>query len=357
MDLRCGHADQFPRGHWPRSGLSRLPQEDAMRIAVYSTSSWDRATFREANSTHGHDLRFLEAKLDEATAELAQGAGAACLFVNDKADAPVLERLAAAGVGVLALRSAGFDHVDLAAAKALGMTVARVPGYSPHSVAEHAVALIMMLDRKLYRAWNRVREGNFSLEGLVGFELRAKTVGVVGTGRIGAATAGIMLGFGCRVIAFDLAPDPGLVARGVTYVALDALLAASDIVTLHLPLNDSTRRVIDARAIARLKPGAMLINTGRGGLIDTRAVVDGLKAARIGALGLDVYEREAELFFADRSGEAIQDDLFARLLTFPNVVITAHQAFFTREALGEIAATTLGNISAIESRQACANLL
>jgi D-lactate dehydrogenase len=268
--------------------------------------------------------------------------------VNDALDRTVLETLAAHGTRLVALRSAGFNNVDLAAARDLGITVARVPAYSPHAVAEHAVGLILALDRKIHRAYARVREGNFSLSGLVGFDLFGRTVGVVGTGKIGLAFARIMAGFGCRLLATDPARSTEAEGLGVRYVELDELLAGSDVVSLHCPLTPETRHLLDARRIRLMRRGAMLINTGRGALVETRAVIDGLKSGHIGHLGLDVYEEEEALFFEDRSQVVIQDDVFMRLLTFPNVIVTAHQGFFTREALHNIAETTLANVTAFE---------
>ena len=321
-----------------------------MDVAVYSTKPYDRQFLDTANAAIGgrHCLVYLEARLSPATAVLAGGAGAACLFVNDQADETVLGEFARAGTGLLALRSAGFNNVDLAAAQRLGVSVARVPAYSPDAVAEHTMAMILSLNRGIHRAYARVREGNFALEGLLGFDMKGRTVGVVGTGRIGAAVARILLGFGCRVLAHDPAPDPDCAAAGVAYVPFGELLAASDIVTLHCPLTPRTRHLIDAEAIGRMARGAMLINTGRGALVDTQAVIAGLKSGAIGRLGLDVYEEEGDLFFQDLSGQVIQDDVFARLLTFPNVLVTGHQAFFTAEALAAIAETTIGNITAFE---------
>jgi len=321
-----------------------------MDVAVYSTKPYDRRFLDTANAAIGgrHCLVYLEARLSPATAVLAGGAGAACLFVNDQADETVLGEFARAGTGLLVLRSAGFNNVDLAAAQRLGVSVARVPAYSPDAVAEHTLAMVLSLNRGIHRAYARVREGNFALEGLLGFDMKGRTVGVVGTGRIGAAVARILLGFGCRVLAHDPAPDPDCAAAGVAYVPFGELLAASDIVTLHCPLTPRTRHLIDAEAIGRMARGAMLINTGRGALVDTQAVIAGLKSGAIGRLGLDVYEEEGDLFFQDLSGQVIQDDVFARLLTFPNVLVTGHQAFFTAEALAAIAQTTIGNITAFE---------
>lgn len=326
-----------------------------MRIACFSAKPYDRTFLAAANHAGRHALTFLEPALSYETAALAAGFQAVCLFVNDVADRPTLERLAAGGTRSIALRCAGFNNVDLAAATELGLQVVRVPAYSPHAVAEHAVGLMMMLNRKLHRAYNRVREGNFALEGLLGFDLHGKTVGVIGTGRIGAVACRILTGFGCVVLAHDPVVDAGVAALGVRYLALDELLGLCDIVTLHAPLTPATRHLIDASRVARSKPGMMLINTSRGALVDTRAVIDGLKAGRIGALGLDVYEEEADLFFEDLSSTLIQDDVFARLLTFPNVVITGHQAFFTAEALTAIADTTLGNLTCLERGEPCAN--
>lgn len=320
-----------------------------MRIAVFSTKPYDRLALGEANARHGHELVFLEPRLTAATVPLARGFEGVCPFVNDELSAEVVARLAEGGTRLLTLRSAGFNHVDLAAAAARGVTVARVPAYSPYAVAEHAAALVLTLDRKLHRAYARVREGNFSLDGLLGFDLHGKTVGVVGTGRIGEVFCRIMAGFGCRVLAHDPSPSEAVRRLGAEYVPLDDLLAAADVVALHLPLTPDTHHLIDAGALERMKPGVMLVNTSRGGLVDTRAVIEGLKSGRIGALGLDVYEEEADLFFEDLSGTVIQDDVFARLLTFPNVLITGHQGFFTREALANIAETTLANATAFEA--------
>lgn len=319
-----------------------------MKVAVFSTKPYDRRFLTAANASRSHELIFHEARLGEATAALAGGTEAVCAFVNDRLDRPVLQALRSTGTRLIALRSAGFNNVDLTAAEALGLTVARVPGYSPHAVAEHALALILTLNRKLYRAYNRVREGNFSLDGLLGFDLCGKTVGVIGTGKIGLAFARIMRGLGCRVLAFD--PYPSGEAAGVAeYVVLERLYAESHIISLHCPLTPQTRHLIDHAALAQMKDRVMLINTSRGLVVDTVAIIDGLKSGKVGYLGLDVYEEEADLFFDDLSDRVIQDDVFMRLLTFPNVVITGHQGFFTEEALRAIAETTLGNISAFET--------
>jgi D-lactate dehydrogenase len=316
-----------------------------MRIALFSSKPYDRDSFSAAN-TRGFALHCLETRLDADTASLAAGYEVVCAFVNDDLSAPVLERLHAGGTRLIALRSAGYNHVDLGAATRLGLPVVRVPAYSPHAVAEHAVALVLALNRRLHRAFNRTREGDFSLHGLTGFDLCGKTVGVVGTGQIGAVFARIMHGFGCRVLLHDPHPDSSLSALGARYVALDELLVASDIISLHCPLTPATRHLIDRHSLARMKHGAMLINTGRGALVDTPALIGALKSGQLGYLGLDVYEEEADLFFEDRSDQPLQDDVLARLLTFPNVIVTAHQAFLTREALAAIATTTLDNIAA-----------
>jgi D-lactate dehydrogenase len=317
-----------------------------LNIAVFSTKPYDRAALDEANRHHDHSLTYFEPRLSRETVALAHGFEALSPFVNDELSAGIIAELAHGGLRLLTLRSTGFNHVDLAAAREHGVTVARVPAYSPHAVAEHATGLILTLNRRFHRAYNRVREGNFALEGLLGFDLHGKTVGVVGTGRIGAVFCRIMAGFGCRILAHDPQPKAEVSAIGASYVALDELFAHSDIVALHLPLTPATKYVIDHAALDRMKDGVMLINTSRGGLIDTRAVVDALKSGKLGALGLDVYEEEADLFFEDLSDTVIQDDVFARLLTFPNVLVTGHQGFFTREALQNIAETTLANATA-----------
>ena len=321
-----------------------------MRVAVFSTRPYDRLFLERANAAGRHQLEFHESRLDDTSAGAANGALAVCAFVNDHLDAHVLTRLHAGGVRLLALRSAGFNHVDLEAAAALGIVVGRVPEYSPHAVAEHTVALLLSLNRHLHRAYARVREGNFALEGLLGFDLHGRTIGVVGTGKIGECFARIMAGFGCRLLGFDPQPNAECLALGMRYVELPEMLAASDVISLHCPLTPQTRHLINAEALACMKPGAMLLNTSRGAVVDTPAVIAALKAGTLGSLGLDVYEEEADLFFRDLSGEVLHDDIFARLLTFPNVLITGHQAFFTEEALSAIATTTLANIDAFEDR-------
>lgn len=318
-----------------------------MKVAVFSTKPFDERFLAQAARAHHHELTFLEPRLVPGTAALAAGHGAVCAFVNDRLDREVLRVLKDGGTTLVALRSAGFNHVDLAAAAELGLTVARVPAYSPHAVAEHALALVLALNRRIYRAYNRVREGNFALDGLLGFDMVGKTVGVVGTGAIGAIFARLVHGLGCHVLALDPHPKPE-VERFGRYVSKEELLAESDVVSLHCPLTPATHHLIDRDAVALMKDGVMLINTSRGRLVDTRAVIDGLKRGRIGHLGLDVYEEEEDLFFEDLSNRVIRDDVFSRLLTFPNVLITGHQAFFTKEALTNIAETTLANVTAFE---------
>jgi D-lactate dehydrogenase len=320
-----------------------------MRIALFDTRRFDRAAFEDANARYGHTLKFFEPRLTIETASLAQGFEAVCSFVNDRLDRATLTTLAAGGVRLVLLRSAGFNHVDLEATAALGLPVLRVPEYSPHAVAEHTVALVLALDRKIHRAHARVREGNFSLDGLVGFDLYGKTFGVLGLGKIGQVVARIMRGFGCRVLVFDQVRDEALAQElGLEFVSLPELYREADILSLHVPLTPATRHLIDAHAIAQMKPGVMLINTSRGALIDSVALINGLKRGHIGYAGLDVYEEEEAVFFRDLSNEVLQDDVLARLLTFPNVLVTAHQAFLTREALAAIADTTLSNATAFE---------
>ncbi|NMZ57965.1 MULTISPECIES: 2-hydroxyacid dehydrogenase [Pseudomonas] len=317
-----------------------------MRIILFSNQTYDRDSFLAANHGHGFELHFQQTQLRLDTVALAMGFEVVCPFVNDDLSRPVLEHLAAGGTKLIALRSAGYNHVDLAAAHALGLAVVRVPAYSPHAVAEHGVGLVLALCRHLHRAYNRTREGDFSLHGLTGFDLHGRTVGVIGSGQIGEVFARIMSGFGCHILAYDPYPNRAIEALGGRFVELDELLAQSDIISLHCPLNEATKHLINAQSLARMKRGSMLINTGRGALVDTPALIEALKSGQLGYLGLDVYEEEADIFFADRSDQPLQDDVLARLLTFPNVIITAHQAFLTREALAGIAQTTLSNIAA-----------
>ncbi|OGW72565.1 MAG: hydroxyacid dehydrogenase [Omnitrophica bacterium GWA2_52_12] len=315
-----------------------------MQVAVFNTKPYDREFLTAANKRFGHTLVFFESHLTPETCKLAYGFEVLCVFVNDVLNRQILSALAEHGTRLVALRCAGFNNVDLAACRDLGITVARVPAYSPHGVAEHAVMLMLALNRKICRAHQRVHDGNFSLEGLLGFEMHAQTVGVLGTGQIGANLVQIMKGFGANVLCYDVIKNPLCESLGGRYVPLQEIFAQSDILTLHLPLTPETHHLINADALHTMKDGVMLINTSRGGLIDTRAVIGGLKSGKIGYLGLDVYEEEQDLFFEDLSGQVLQDDTFARLLTFPNVLITGHQAFFTSNALSNIAETTLKNI-------------
>jgi D-lactate dehydrogenase len=320
-----------------------------MDIAVFDTHRFDRAALEQANARFGHRLTFFEPRLTAETASLAQGFSAVCSFVNDRLDRRALEVLAGAGIRLIALRSAGYNHVDLAAAKELGLPVVRVPEYSPYAVAEHAVALMLSLNRKTHRAYARVREGNFALDGLIGFDLHGKTFGVIGFGKIGRVVSAIMRGFGAEVLVFDIALDEAQAsALGARPATLPELYRASDIVSLHAPLTPATRHLINREAFAAMKRGVMLINTSRGALIDSRALIDALKSGHVGAAGLDVYEEEEGVFFQDLSEQVLQDDTLARLMTFPNVLITAHQGFLTHEALANIAETTLGNVVAFE---------
>ena len=333
-------------------------RQGALRIAMFSSQPYDRRFFEEARAARndGVEIHYHATALGAETAVLAQGCTAVCVFVNDVLDAATLDVLHGLGVRALLLRCAGFNNVDLHAAARLGMFAARVPAYSPEAVAEHALALIQTLNRHTHRAYARVREGNFALEGLLGMTLHGKTAGIVGTGKIGLATARILNGFGCRVLGFDPFPSPAFAPLG-TMVPLAQLLAESDIVSLHCPLTDTTRHLIDAATLAAMKRGAMLVNTSRGGLIDTAAVIDALKSRQLGALAIDVYEQESALFFHDHSGDILTDDIFGRLLTFPNVLITGHQGFFTTEALREIAAITFDNLDCFRRGGQCANLL
>lgn len=317
-----------------------------MRVDVFSAKPHDLEFLTLAAEGSGLDLRFHEARLGEDSAALARGAKVICAFVNDDLGAGVIGRLGELGVAMIALRCAGFNHVDQRAARDAGVVVARVPAYSPHAVAEHAVGLILTLNRKTHRAYNRVREGNFALDGLMGFDMCGKVVGIVGTGLIGTVLARILSGFDCKVLAFDPQPNVECKSLGVNYVPMNELFERSDIISLQCPLTPATHHLINADAIAAMKRGVMLINTSRGAVVDTRAVIGGLKTGQLGALGLDVYEEEGDLFFEDFSGSYISDDIFARLLTFPNVLITGHQGFFTQEALTAIATTTIANVLA-----------
>ncbi|MTI30077.1 2-hydroxyacid dehydrogenase [Xanthovirga aplysinae] len=319
-----------------------------MKVAVYSIHNFERDFILKANAEK-HHLVLLEERLSETTASLAKGCQAICIFTGDKANAAVLESLYKKGVKYLALRSAGFNHVDLNKAKELKMKVTRVPAYSPYAIAEHTVALILALNRKLIRAHHRIMDLNFSLDGLVGFDMNGKTVGIVGTGKIGSVLARILHGFGCRILAHDREENKKLIQDfNVKYTDYQTLLKDSDIVSLHLPLTENTRYLIDEQAIKRMKVGVMLINTSRGGLVNTKAVIQGLKTGHIGAIGLDVYEEEEGLFFEDHSEDILQDDTIARLMTFKNVLITSHQAFLTDTALKNISETTIYNLDCFE---------
>ena len=322
---------------------------------VYSSQPYDQQYLQQAGPQI--NWHFVNVALDIETAALAADSQAVCIFVNDKADAAVLAQLAAFGVKTLVLRCAGFNNVDLAAASALGMQVARVPAYSPEAVAEHCVAMMLCLNRKLHKAYNRVRDDNFSLHGLLGFNLHGKTAGIIGTGRIGLATARILQGFGMQLLCYDIAPQPELLPANARYCELDELYRLADVITLHCPLTPQTHHLINADSLALMKDNLMLINTSRGGLIDTKAVIGALKSKKIGLLGLDVYEQEADLFFKDLSNEVIADEVFQRLLTFPNVLITGHQAFFTDEALCQISQTTVANLHNLLAGLPCPNLL
>lgn len=326
-----------------------------MKIAFFSSKIYDKIYFNRYNTYH--ELKYFENPLNAESVDLTNGYDGVCVFVNDQLNAEVIAQLAARNIKIIALRCAGFNNVDLQAAQKHGIAVVRVPAYSPHAVAEHAVALIMTLNRKTHKAYNRVREGNFSLERLTGFDLYGKTVGVIGTGKIGEAFAFIMKGFGCKVLAYDIHPNPVLINAGIQFVELDELFVQSDVISLHCPLTPQTNRLINSESLEKMKPNAMLINTSRGGLIDTKAVINALKNGKLGYLGIDVYEQEADLFFNDFSESIIQDDMLMRLMSFPNVLITAHQGFFTEEALTQIAQVTLQNLSDFENKQLSENTL
>lgn len=326
-----------------------------MIISFFSTQSYDKTFFDRHNKSN--EIRYFDVSITEQTAVLAKGSQAVCVFVNDKITEGVIQQLSKMGIRLIVLRSAGYNNVNLEAAKQHGLTIVRVPAYSPHAVAEHAVALILTLNRKTHKAYNRIREGNFSLDRLTGFDLFEKTVGVVGTGKIGEVFCRIMLGFGCKVLAYDLVENKALNTEGVTYSSLENLLKESDIVSLHCPLNDATHHLINTESLKKMKHGAMLINTGRGALIDTQAVIEALNIGQLSYLGIDVYEQEDKLFFRDFSESIIQDEVILRLMSFPNVLITAHQAFFTEEALTQIALITLQNISDFEDKKPLLNVV
>jgi D-lactate dehydrogenase len=328
-----------------------------MNVTIFSTHRFEKEIFISLNESK-HNLKFLDLRLNQETAYLANGADAVCIFVNDDASEKTLDHLNTAGVKYIALRSAGYNHVDLNKAKQLKMKVARVPAYSPYAVAEHTVALMLALNRELIRANNRVHDLNFSLEGLTGFDMNGKTVGVIGTGQIGEVVIRMLHGFGCRILAFDKVQSEMLKEKfGITYTILDTLYQQADIITLHAPLTEETRYLINNKSISQMKQGVMLINTSRGALINTKDVIKGLKTGKIGYLGLDVYEEEAKLFFEDHSEEILQDDVISRLLTFKNVLITSHQAFLTDTALKNIAETTIYNLDCFQKSIVCVNEL
>ncbi len=315
-----------------------------MKITFFSAKQYDQEFFNKQNTDFGFEFVYMETHLGPHIINAVEHTDAVCVFVNDKLNAQVIHELKEKGVKVIALRCAGFNNVDLETARASGIKVCRVPAYSPEAVAEHTVAMLLTLNRKIHKAYNRVREQNFSLNGLLGFDVHKKIVGVVGTGNIGAAFCKIMIGFGCHVIAFDVVKNSELETAGLRYVSLEELLKTADIVSLHCPLNEHTHHLINRASIQTMKKGVMLINTSRGGLIDTKAIIEALKSRHIGYLGIDVYEQEEKLFFRDLSSKIIDDDTIQRLMSFPNVLVTAHQAFFTEEALNEIASTTLRNV-------------
>lgn len=322
-----------------------------MKIAMFDTHPFEREAFEKANQIFGHDITYIEPRLTPVTASVARNHDVVCAFVNDKINRDTLSVLKENGCRLIALRSAGFNHIDLKSAGEFGLKVVRVPEYSPYAVAEHVVALIQTLNRKTHRSYNRVREGNFSLNGLVGYDLHGKTVGIFGVGKIGRVLANIMTGFGCKVLLHDRVCDSEMENAGHQYTTRDHIFSEADIVSLNLPLTSETRHCIDEVALSKMKKGVMIINTGRGGLIDTKALIEGLKSGHIGAAGLDVYEEEEGVFFQDLSGQILNDDVLARLLTFPNVIITSHQAFLTHEALHNIAETTLSNVTQFEKNE------
>jgi len=326
-----------------------------MKVAVFSTKSYDQKYFEKYNKSHKHELAFFDTNLNAQTTELTRDFDAVCVFVNDKLNAKVIKKLAKNNIKLIALRCAGFNNVDLEAAEKYHIKVTRVPAYSPQAVAEHALSLILTLNRKTHKAYNRIKEGNFSLNGLIGFDLHNKTVGVVGTGKIGIAFCRIMLGLGCEVVAFDVNPQDALKKEGVTYVSLERLYKKSDIISLHCPLMPATKHIVNDESISKMKDHVMIINTSRGALINTEDVIKNLKAKKIGYVGIDVYEQEEEIFFEDKSEQIIEDDTLIRLISFPNVLITSHQAFLTDEALTEIAQTVLQNIQDFEDDKPLVN--
>ena len=326
-----------------------------MKIAVFSTKSYDQEYFETYNQDFDFDFSYFETALNCHTAPLAQGFDVVCVFVNDTVDEDTIRILDEQGVGLIALRCAGFNNVNIDAANNYKIKVVRVPAYSPEAVAEHAMALILTLNRKTHKAYNRVREGNFSLKNLMGFTLKNKTIGIIGTGQIGETFCKLIKGFGSKIIAFDIAENQALIELGVTYVSLEDLFARSDIISLHCPLNEHTKHIINKDFISKMKSGVMIINTSRGALIKTADVIDGLSERKIGYLGIDVYEQEENIFFEDLSERIIEDDHIMRLMSFPNVLITSHQAFFTKEAMDEIITTTLENIKSFSKGEVLTN--
>lgn len=329
-----------------------------MKIAFFSAKPYDKLFFDEVNKQYGFDVHYFDCFLNDSTAAMTQGFEVICAFVNDTLNAPCIKTLKKNHVRLIALRSAGFNHVDIKACHAHGIPVVRVPAYSPFAVAEHTMALLLTLNRKTHKAYHRIREGNFALNGLLGFDLHQKTIGIIGLGKIGARLASIAQGFGMRILAYDPSPDPLLSKDlSVQLVDLDPLLTQSDIISLHCPLTQSNKYMINQTSIEKMKKGIILLNTGRGALIDTQALIEGLKSKQIAAVGLDVYEQEAKLFFEDHSEDIIDDDILMRLTTFPNVLVTSHQGFFTKEALHEIATVTLSNINTVLDNNQCDNVV
>ena len=328
-----------------------------MKIAIYSTKSYDRKYIELINAKYNFDLEFFDFMLNESTVRLAEHCEVVCIFVNDNGSRKVLEKLAALGVKIVALRCAGFNNVDLKAAQELGIQVVRVPAYSPEAVAEHTIGLMMTLNRRIHRAYQRTREANFSLEGLIGFNMHGRTVGVIGTGKIGIAVMRILKGFGMNILAYDPFKNPVVEELGGQYVELDELYAKSHVITLHCPATPENYHLLNREAFAKMKDGVMIVNTSRGSLIDTQAAIDALKQRKIGALGMDVYENERDLFFEDKSNEVIQDDIFRRLSSCHNVLLTGHQAFLTEEALTNIADVTLSKVYKLKSGKVCENIV
>ena len=326
-----------------------------MKVAVFSTKPYDRHFLNLANEKFGHELTYFDNRLRPETSVLAQGAESVSIFVNDEINAETIDALANQGVKTIALRCSGFNNVDLEAAKKHNIAVVRVPAYSPYAVAEHAIALLLSLNRKIYKARARILDGNFTLDGLIGFELNGLTVGVIGTGEIGFVVSRILKGFGCNVLGYDIQKNPKCLELGVEYKPLEEIFKQADILTLHCPLVPPTYHMINKDSLATMKDGVTIINTSRGALIDASDAIDALKSGKIGYLGLDVYEEEQELFFEDHSKDILQDDIFARLISFHNVVVTGHQAYFTRNALQTIAETTLQNITDVQKSGECAN--